>query len=248
MSANLNRLRITEYKIPAPASLTFAFVSDLHDCDNIPVLDAIDRITPDAILVGGDFIHNTKIYKRGIEFLRLSSERYPVFFSLGNHEKKFEGDLYSHLATVDAVLLDDSATDFRGIKIGGLSSGYVLGDTQGHVKATPPPNLEWLNEFSRADGFKILLSHHPEYYPRYIRDTAVNLTLSGHAHGGQWRFFGCGVFAPGQGIFPKYTSGMYENRLIVGRGLGNPHSIPRICNDPELVILKLTPDENGGSV
>jgi len=86
---------------------------------------------------------------------------------------------------------------------------------------------------------KILLSHHPEYYAQYIKATKIDLTVSGHAHGGQWRFFGQGIFAPGQGFFPKYTAGVHDDRLIISRGLGNPHPIPRFNNPPELVIVEI---------
>ena len=73
-----------------------------------------------------------------------------------------------------------------------------------------------------------------------IKPLPIDLTLSGHAHGGQWRFFGRGVFSPGQGLFPKYTSGMYDGgRFIVGRGLGNPIIIPRIFNSPEVLVIRL---------
>ena len=63
------------------------------------------------------------------------------------------------------------------------------------------------------------------------------------AHGGQWRFFGRGVFAPGQGLFPKYTSGIYKGehgKLLVGRGLGDSHKFPpRIFNRTEVIIVTL---------
>ena len=94
--------------------------------------------------------------------------------------------------------------------------------------------------FSNKEGFKLLLCHHPEYYSKYIKDIDVDLTLSGHAHGGQWRILGQGIFAPGQGIFPKYTSGLIDGRLIVSRGLGNTHRIPRINNKPEIINLIIT--------
>ena len=138
-----------------------------------------------------------------------------------------------------AVMLDNEYVEFMGVKIGGLTSGFAYGGVQGKFEKTPEPKLEFLNEFDSLDGFKILLSHHPEYYPRYIKETGINLTLSGHAHGGQWIFFGKGVFAPGQGIFPKYTSGMHDGRFIVSRGLGNPHLIPRINNAPEFIVINI---------
>ena len=84
-----------------------------------------------------------------------------------------------------------------------------------------------------------LLCHHPEYWPRYVRDLPVDLTLSGHAHGGQIRLFGQGLFAPGQGLFPRYTSGVHEGRLVISRGLANTTRIPRLFNPTELVCVHL---------
>ncbi|MBQ3816071.1 MAG: metallophosphoesterase, partial [Clostridia bacterium] len=60
-------------------------------------------------------------------------------------------------------------------------------------------------------GFHILLCHHPEYWEPLVHGRRIELTVSGHAHGGQWRIFGRGVYAPGQGLFPRYTSGLYRS-------------------------------------
>ena len=237
MRNDLSGLKITEYTVSAPVKeeLCFAFVSDLHHCENKPVLQAVKSILPDAVLVGGDFMHNMSFYTRGFEFLKSLSEKYPVFCSLGNHEGRYEGDIHKAVAETGATLLDNSYTVFRNLLIGGLTSGFL---TDGI------PETSWLDGFSSKTEYKILLSHHPEYYKKYIRPLSVDIVLSGHAHGGQWRFFGRGVYAPGQGIFPKYSGGIYERRLIVGRGIGNAHRIPRINNAPEVVKLKLIPKED----
>lgn len=63
--------------------------------------------------------------------------------------------------------------------------------------------------------------------------------LSGHAHGGQIRILGRGVFSPGQGLFPKYTKGIYEGRLVVSAGCSNTASIPRWGNPCEVVAIRL---------
>ncbi len=97
----------------------------------------------------------------------------------------------------------------------------------------------------KKDGFKILLSHHPEYYPAYIKNTDIQLILSGHAHGGQWRFPPLlnGVYASGQGIFPKYTAGEYYmngTEMVVSKGLERRLRelfAPRIFNRPELTLI-----------
>jgi predicted MPP superfamily phosphohydrolase len=70
----------------------------------------------------------------------------------------------------------------------------------------------------------------------------IDLILSGHAHGGQIRIAGHGLFAPGQGFFPKYTEGMYEKDgtvMVVSRGLGNSSFPFRIFNRPELIEVTL---------
>ena len=232
---------ITRYNLTAPRTVTFAFVSDLHGASNMPVIDAIENEAPDAVLVGGDFIHDDDNYRLGLDFLRLSAQKRPTFVSLGNHERKFSGDIVFLARETGATVLDNESTVFRGIAIGGLTSGH--GREQTSTGETPAPDLAFLRRFAEADAFKLLLCHHPEYYPAHIRPLPVDLTLSGHAHGGQWRIFGRGVFAPGQGLFPKYTSGMYDGRLIVGRGIGNPIPVPRIFNKPELVVLRFAPQE-----
>ena len=72
---------------------------------------------------------------------------------------------------------------------------------------------------------------------------SIDLVLSGHAHGGQFRlpFIG-GLIAPGQGIFPKYDAGAYSEKrttMIVSRGIGNSIIPVRFNNRPEVVIVHL---------
>lgn len=71
----------------------------------------------------------------------------------------------------------------------------------------------------------------------------VDLILSGHAHGGQFRLPGVGgVVAPDQGFFPEYTEGLHEENgvsMIISRGIGNSIVPVRIFNRPEIVCVEL---------
>ncbi|MBO1915105.1 metallophosphoesterase, partial [Microvirga sp. 3-52] len=93
--------------------------------------------------------------------------------------------------------------------------------------------------------FTILLSHRPEYFDVYVKNE-VDVTFSGHAHGGQIRIPGIGgVISPGQGIFPKLTSGIHEkegSQLVVSRGIGNSLFPVRVFNKPEIVVVTLKKD------
>ena len=120
------------------------------------------------------------------------------------------------------------------------------------------PDISWLRDYEQTPGFHVLLSHHPEYgqYPPVcLMDRPVELILSGHAHGGQIRYYSllrrrwAGVFAPFQGIFPEFSEGMHEGRygkLIISRGLANTGPVPRLFNPRELVYIHLTGTDTSG--
>lgn len=237
-------MNITEYRIICPVKrpIRAAFVADTHDKPYGRIIDEIKKRRVDLILITGDIIYaHDDVADNGFRMLFDFSKLAPTFMSLGNHEGGAVKAVREKCARSGVTLLEDGFTEFAGIKIGGLTSGYIVdgvGLPESIWKNTPPPNLEWLRKFAETDGFKLLLNHHPEYYPKYIKDLNIDLILSGHAHGGQWQLFGRGVFAPGQGFFPKYTSGMYDGRLIVSRGLANnAPPIPRLFNNKELVFI-----------
>lgn len=234
-------MEINKYEIKAGLSspLTAAVVADLHSSEHGELLEKLGELSPDMILCPGDTLHRASPDESGLVFLREAAKLCPTFCSIGNHEVKHGKDIRENIRATGAILLDNDAVGFHGVTLGGLSSGYTVESAQGRLKKTPPPNLSALDGFFAASGFKILLSHHPEYYPKYLKDKNVDLIISGHAHGGQWRLLGHGIFAPGQGLFPKYTSGLYDGKLLVSRGLSNHTCIPRIFNKPEIIIINL---------
>lgn len=175
----------------------------------------------------------------------------PVIFSTGNHELYLDEEDKSLLENIGITLLDDSYKRFGDIVFGGLSSPYKIfaGTGTVHTKAEHKHrwdmvfgnvNTGWLNEFEKQEVYKILLCHHPEFYEPFLKDrNVIDLILSGHAHGGQIRLFGRGLYAYGQGWFPKFTKGIYDGKLIVSVGLSNTSKIPRVGNPTELVYVEL---------
>ncbi len=234
-------MQTVQYSIPTAIAkeLTVALVADLHNRPYRQVISEIEKSRPDLIAVPGDLLDNPHTCQHGLGFLRDAARIAPVFYSIGNHER-IDKSGAKIIAETGAVLLDDSYVVFGGIYVGGLSTGFKKRRLS-TFESTPPPNLRWLDRFAALPGFKILLCHHPEYYPAYIKPLDIDIILSGHAHGGQWRFFGRGVFAPGQGLFPKLTSGVIDGRLVISRGLANTVSVPRLFNPTELVIVRLLP-------
>ena len=199
-----------------------------------------------------------------MELLEECARLAPCFVSIGNHEWMLcERDL-AIIRSTGVYLLDNSYLSYPSqegtILIGGLSSAsysayraycadipegsvdpdtiYPLLQTRRDVVKDSEPDVGWLDGFSREFGYKILLCHHPEYYPRYLKDKNIDLVLSGHAHGGQIRIKGQGLYAPGQGFLPRLTSGITDGRMVISRGLANNTIIPRLWNPEEIVYIR----------
>ena len=250
-------MKLTEYTInnkKLGTNKVFALVSDLHSEDPTEKINCLQKMRPDYILAPGDIFEvmdgsRDEENENGFVFLSECAKIAPTFYSLGNHEMGGTGSWHAmgntypkkekpmsernaqKLADTGVIFLKNSYTVYDGIAFFGLSSGLVC---EGCV-----PQLETMTEFLECDYPKVLLSHHPEYYPKYFNDSGLDLMVSGHAHGGQWRMFGRGFFAPGQGFFPKYTSGVHDGRFVISRGLKRHSAVPRIFNPPEIVKITI---------
>lgn len=206
--------------------------------------------------------------KNVIPFLQECSEIAPTYVSLGNHESVLDEDDFEIISATGVTLLDNTYKNYNtGVIIGGLSAGHVTNyrkykeawlNEYGRTERYPSReqremprwfevDSEWLNEFEARDEYKILLCHHPEYWSLrepYLNCRRIDLVLSGHAHGGQIRVLGQGLYAPGQGFFPKYTKGVWagENgNLVISAGLSNTSMVvPRLFNPTEIVYVRLS--------
>lgn len=256
------RLIVTRYKIHAGANkkvnIRIAVLADLHSRRGMRTAEIFDKtaaLHPDLILLPGDTFEVLDGTRRedmaaGLELLQRLSALAPTYLSLGNHEnggarswnalkwarksQRRDRALTSEIKLIrecGVTVLDDEFAYLDGVLIGGLTSGFIRDD---HA-----PRLEWLDGFCAHEGPRILMCHHPEYYEKYLKDARLDLVVSGHAHGGQWRIFGRGVFAPGQGFFPRYTSGVHGGVHVISRGLKRARLIPRLFNPPEIVFIDL---------
>ncbi len=230
------KLVVTTYQISLPIQKTIhaVLLTDLHNDKRAPIIETIDSIHPDCVLIGGDLIENDAHGggDTGLAFLRTAAQKYPVFYGIGNHERFLTEENFQNIQNTGATLLR-----WESIRFGELNIGAVDG-----TDLYSQENQSFLKKFSKEDGCRILLCHRPEWYAKCIKNFPIPLILSGHAHGGQMRIFGIPLYSPGQGIFPKYTSGIYEQRLVVSRGISSYYRrLPRFGNPPELLHLILAP-------
>ncbi len=217
-------------------------ISDLHNAkfgkNNQKLVDRIRECEPDMIVLTGDLVDsNHTNVDRAVQFVDEIVKICPVYYVTGNHEYWLEAseydELMSGLTRAGAVILDDQVVE---ISRGDAKFRLVGLDDKSLADGT----LEAL--LSDEKEFTVVLAHEPQYLARYA-GIGVDLVLSGHAHGGQFRLpFVGGIVAPDQGFLPEYTAGEYYmngTEMIVSRGLGNSVIPVRLFNYPEIVCVEL---------
>lgn len=249
------RLKVQHYSITSDkidGTIRIALITDLHSCaygtDQSRLIDAIDAESPDLLLLGGDICDDVLPNDNAESLLKGISGRYPCYYVTGNHEywsKDIDTILnlfQSYNVTIlngthDTVEINDQFINICGITDPAVTK-YTDSDYGIHDQ------LKALKNVSKNSYYTILLAHRPELIAAYS-NYDFDLVLSGHAHGGQWRIPGIinGLYAPNQGLFPKYAGGKYnigDSTMIVSRGLAKESTrIPRIFNRPELVMVDI---------
>ena len=255
-------MKISKYDITTEkegVNIKLACVSDLHARPYDKVISALKAISPDAILLPGDIVeiaaeHMDKRNQNGLMFLKEAARIATCYYTYGNHEIYYSHAKKGNLKTPDPMLskryletissygvhLINDSSETLDVTNKVLVGGLVCGRDMDPALNQKDPDLEFLANFLKKIGFKILLCHYPHYYEKYLKNIDVDLVLSGHAHGGQWRIFGRGVYAPHQGLFPKYTSGLHDSKHIISRGaVNNSKPIPRIFNPCEVIEINI---------
>lgn len=249
----LNTYTISSSKLPQSFDgYRIAHVSDLHNAEmgknNEKLLTMLRDADPDMIAITGDLVdsRNTDI-EVALQFVREAVKIAPCYYVTGNHEARISeyDELKEAMEAAGVTVLEDAQTEISltgefitliGVNDPSYQTDYLFGD----AKTVMNTKLEELH--TEQDRFTILLSHRPELFETYV-DHDLDLVLSGHAHGGQFRLpFVGGLVAPNQGFFPEYDAGLYSmnhTNMIVSRGIGNSILPFRFNNRPEVIIIEL---------
>ena len=255
------RIVKTQYRIKSEKikrSIKIVHLSDFHSTLFYNLTSKILECKAYIIVVTGDYINDKCRNKdKMLNYCRELSAVAPVYYIPGNHERRLENfeKLMKELSEngfnvlvneKKEILLNDNNISILGLSekqadkkdyINRMRNNFVYEDFS-----------EELKNFEKSNCFKLLLCHFPENFEKIkelnYSQYDFDLMLCGHAHGGQFDLplIG-GCFAPGQGIFPKYTKGMFgeKSKMIVSRGLGNSEFPLRLFNHPEIVEITIEP-------
>jgi predicted MPP superfamily phosphohydrolase len=219
------RLDVKEYTFSSPDlpaefdGARIVLVTDIHrgpffSQDRVrSLVERVNALEPDMIILGGDYVYLGTKYAASC-FAELQNLRAPM--------GRF------------AVLRDQGVWVEKGgqrIRVGGI------GDY-----AVDKPVLGPAIEGSGKRDFVLLISHNPDFAEKLPPD-AVDLTLSGHTHGGQLTVFG--LWAP---FVPSENGGEYRTGMvttdvttvIISNGVGTSTIPPiRFFARPQIVVITL---------
>lgn len=231
---------------PDLEGLKILHISDSHLRDYVTLADLETVVEnaapaqPDLILVTGDIADDLSLLPEALRMIDSLRAPLGTFACLGNHEY-FRG--------IERVrkIFDQSPVPLlinEGLPVTVGSASLFIGGTDDpqHMGAKQTAFFERVVDESiresRSDDIILLMSHRPDAFDRAAaRD--IELTLSGHTHGGQFGVFGRSIFEP---VWPdRYLWGLYhrdDSTLHTSAGMG--HWFPfRLGCPPETPVLEL---------
>lgn len=240
-------IEYTTLKVPTTSpkmnGLTAVQLSDVHLGNYFPldklreVMTTIIKNSPDMLLITGDIFDDDHVNSEAINMISKFAPQFPlgVYFCWGNHEYFHNiPQLRAQLERSNIKLLNNASIkildDINPVYVLGVD--YVSGsdDFQKKRETCVQLALHGIPE----NAYKILLAHHPIFLDNAFKHR-INLTLSGHTHGGQFAILDNSLFP----VF-KYMMGKFEQNNCIGyvsRGAGSWFPC-RIGCPPEITTIE----------
>lgn len=215
-----------------------AFVTDTHamPADELAAMaETINGFSPDLLVLGGDFPSAGNGPYRSMEILSQVNATDGIYGVEGNHDDYKV--LFEAMERVGIQPLSNSGVSPR-------ATLYLAG-VEDLWNRTPDINAAI--QGSGEDDFVLLLAHNPDV--TMVQDTSrVNLTLSGHTHGGQITLFG--LWAPaltltdeitsyGQQFHSGWATSKDGSDVFVSNGAGTFRNVPRVFARPQVILITL---------
>ena len=241
MGLTVPRYEIVTDKVDSPVRIVL--LTDFHSSgygkDQQVLTDVIKKQQPDVILMVGDIADDVRPHKNTEELIAQLGDEYPCFYVTGNHEEwSGEVDKIKDMFRAGGIAVMEGDSEIltlngQKIRISGVDN------TQTYEQITA------CFENTGDDIFTVFMAHRPDRGAEMYSHKGFDLVVCGHAHGGQVIIPHIlnGLYAPDQGIFPKYAGGRYtlddgSTEMIVSRGLCK-NILPRVFNPPEVVVIDI---------
>lgn len=191
-----------------------------------------NRLKPDICLLTGDYVsHDSEFVAPVAAALGKLKAKYGVHACLGNHDHWTDAELVTHLFRGEGinVLINE------GFRIETRRGAFWLAGVDDYMVSKTDVPAALLGSY--PDEMKLLLAHNPIIFREAAR-LGVDLTLSGHTHGGQIR-----VRNTENKLIPRRRkAGLHRRRnsqIYITRGIGTVVVPMRYKCPPEISLLEL---------
>jgi predicted MPP superfamily phosphohydrolase len=237
-SLTLENVRIELKRLPKKIDgYRVIHLSDIHHspftgADHIErVVRVTNRLKPDLIVLTGDYVSHHREYIAPVaELLGRLSAAHGVHACLGNHD---------HWTDAEMVIREFRNAGINvlvneGFRLDAGGGSFWLAGVDDHMVGKTDVGAALTGSF--PDEMKVLLAHNPVIFREAAR-YGVDLTLSGHTHGGQIR-----VRDPQRKLIPgRRKAGLHrkhDSQLYITRGIGTVVVPVRYHCPPEISLLE----------
>jgi uncharacterized protein len=239
-SLTLERVEITLKRLPkALDGFKIIHLSDTHHSpftglEHIErAVKIANRLKPDMFLLTGDYVSHEREYIPPVaSVLGRLKAKYGTYACLGNHDHWTDAGLVTHLFRGEGI----NVLVNQGLRFEARGASFWLAGVDDYMvgKTDVPAALRG----SFPDEMKLLLAHNPIIFREAAR-SGVDLTLSGHTHGGQIK-----LRDEEKRILPrrKLKAGLHRRRtsqVYITRGIGTVVVPMRYHCPPEISLLEL---------
>jgi predicted MPP superfamily phosphohydrolase len=212
-------------------------ISDIHCGSYTPParvarwVDRLNATRPDLIAVTGDLISSGDHHVEAVAgALGGLSARDGVFACMGNHDYFTDADVAAALERRGITVLRNRGVTLPHLHVAGVDDTWSRRDDVQAALA------------GRPDGvFTLLLAHDPNLFPQAV-EAGVDLTLSGHTHGGQLAVPWLNRRLSLARVITPFAAGLYRigrSLLYVNVGAGTTGPPVRLGARAELTLLVL---------
>lgn len=239
-SLSLERIVVTLARLPKKLDgFKVIHLSDIHHSpftsfDHIArTVKIANRLRPDMFVLTGDYVSHAAEYIRPVADLMsgLRAE-FGTHACLGNH------DHWTDPGSITKTFRDAGINMLinEGLRFEARGASFWLAGVDDHMVGKT--DLAAALKGSYPDEMKLLLAHNPIIFRRSVR-AGVDLTLSGHTHGGQVR-----VRDRNRRLIRrrKLSNGLHkrkDSQIYITRGIGTVVLPVRYQCPPEITLLEL---------
>ncbi|MCR9139205.1 MAG: metallophosphoesterase [Alphaproteobacteria bacterium] len=260
----VSRYRVTTARLKGLKSagggpLRVAVLADFHACEPWMPMSRINHIVattnamkPDLTVLLGDYVAGLKRFRSAIVPMRqwssaLADLEAPlgVHAILGNHDWWVDGPIVrEHLERVGIPVLENRAIQLglpsgKRLWLAGLGDQLAIPLGRGRFRGVDDL-AGTMEQIKDEHNPVIMLAHEPDIFPKM--PSRVDLTLSGHTHGGQVRLPLMGPPIVPSRYGQRYAHGHVSEdngQMIVSGGLGCSMLPVRFGVPPEIVMIEM---------